>query len=758
MEKTGSAVEGQGKDLERERGKVKALLELFSTVVHDLRTPLTLAIGPLEALLRGECGKMGKGVQDQVGLALRNNRRLLKLATHLLEFTRLELGGQTVCCMRRDLDQFLSTIVDAFSFVARKKEINLNFTGSSCSAVFLDPEKMERALFNIIGNAIKFTPRGGSVIVAVTRGTHHDHNNCVDVVVRDSGIGIHQKDLPHIFKRFTKTGTLRTKKYEGTGLGLFLAKELIELQGGTIKVESTYGKGSAFTVCLPLSNGHTRAQAAPADCENELMIAQGEVEISDISYGRAKIREEKPTGARQLILFIDDNLEVRRFVSGILRKEYDVITAENGVKGLAKLRHYSPDLIIADIIMPRMDGCQFLKVVKSDPALQHIPLIFLTAKTDSVCRIEGLNKGADDYIVKPFNAQELLARVRAHFRVQPVGRGTDNKEEKTCRMGEVVKQRNHDHLIIGNSEPLQEIYRLLNSLRDSELPVLISGETGTGKELIAHTIHRASKRNKNQFVILDCSVLNKNLLESELFGHVQGAFTGAVADKKGIFELAAGSTILLDEIGEMSLETQVKLLRVLEEGTFRAVGSSEEKKVSVRIVAATNRELHKMVAQGKFREDLYYRINVITIKVPALRERKEDIPLLVEHFLKSLNGKNGRRRTFASETIERLMQYSYPGNVRELKNLVERVFMLSENDVIGLEDLPGEVRGARKGDCPVSIDHCRGLTLSQILKRTERKVISEMLKEVRGNKLQAAKLLKISRSTLYTKIEEYQIG
>ena len=270
--------------------------------------------------------------------------------------------------------------------------------------------------------------------------------------------------------------------------------------------------------------------------------------------------------------------------------------------------------------------------MKANPALKHIPLIFLTAKTDPVCKVEGLDEGADDYIVKPFNAQELLARVRAHLRIQPVGKGKGIKEEKTNLLREMVKQSNHDHLIIGNSRPMQEIYRLLNSLRDSESPVLISGETGTGKELIAHTIHSASKRHKYPFIILDCSVLNKNLLESELFGHVQGAFTGAVADKKGIFELAEGSTILLDEIGEMCLETQVKLLRVLEEGTFRAVGSSEEKKVSVRIIAATNRDLHKMVAQGKFRQDLYYRINVITIKVPALRERKEDIPLLSRAF------------------------------------------------------------------------------------------------------------------------------
>jgi transcriptional regulator with PAS, ATPase and Fis domain len=251
-------------------------------------------------------------------------------------------------------------------------------------------------------------------------------------------------------------------------------------------------------------------------------------------------------------------------------------------------------------------------------------------------------------------------------------------------------------------------------------------------------------------------VLNKNLLESELFGHVQGAFTGALTDKKGIFDLAEGSTILLDEIGEMSLETQVKLLRVLEEGTFRAVGSSEEKKVSVRIVAATNRELHKMVAQGKFREDLYYRINVITINLPPLRERRGDIPLLLEYFMKGLNGKSDRKRALTPEIVERLIHYSYPGNVRELKNLIERVFMLSEKDVIGLQDLPCEVRGTTEGDYEPD-NNWNGEPLSQILKRTEKSVISQILKQVKGNKLKAAKLLKISRSTLYAKIEEYQL-
>jgi DNA-binding NtrC family response regulator len=408
-------------------------------------------------------------------------------------------------------------------------------------------------------------------------------------------------------------------------------------------------------------------------------------------------------------------------------------------------------------MMPRMDGMQFLTLVKADSALKHIPLLFFTAKTDPVCKIEGLKRGADDYIVKPINVQELLARIRAHLRIQSRIKEVKVQGEDRTQLQKMVKKVSHGHLIVGNSKAMQEICRLINNIRESESPVLIRGETGTGKELIAQTIHRTSNRGKKPFVILDCSVLHKNLLESELFGHVQGAFTDAVTDKKGIFELAEGSTILLDEIGEMSLETQVKLLRVLEEGTFRAVGSSEEKRVSVRIVAATNRDLHKMVSQGTFREDLYYRINVITINVPPLRERQEDISLLVEYFMKNLNGKSDRKRILSSEILERLIQYSYPGNVRELKNLIERVFMLSENDVIGLQDLPSEVRKGTGGD-HVASDNWNGQTLNQILKHTEKRVISQILKQVKGNKLKAAKLLKISRSTLYTKIEDYQIG
>ena len=324
-------------------------------------------------------------------------------------------------------------------------------------------------------------------------------------------------------------------------------------------------------------------------------------------------------------------------------------------------------------------------------------------------------------------------------------------------MGAITERMHGEHAIIGSSQSMAAIHRLIANTRISESPVLITGETGTGKELIARAIHRSGVRHLKPFLTLDCSVLNKNLLESEFFGHVRGAFTGAVADKKGVFEMAAGSTLFLDEIGEMSLDTQVKLLRVLEEGTFRPVGSPEEKKVSVRIIAATNRDLKLMIQKGTFREDLYYRINVITIHLPVLRERKEDIPALIEHFMKKLNGRHNSARQFTSEALNQLMGYSYPGNVRELRNMVERVFMLSEREVIGVEDLPPEVRREVKRPAAGCNTGWHTLSLQQIIKRTERKMISRMLRLMNGNKVKAARMLNISRSTLYAKIEEYGI-
>jgi len=729
-----------------------------SNISHEFRTPLTLSIGPLEGILRGEYGDIRKEVKDQIGLVLRNNRRQLKLVNQLLEFSRLESKSEDISYYGKDINQFLSAIIDGFLFLAKKKDIKLNFTPSKYTEpVYIDPGKMERVFFNIIGNAFKFTPKGGSIIIDVENGKEEAKRNFIKISVKDTGIGIKEQDLPHIFERFHRADSGYSRTHEGTGIGLSLSKELIELQCGKIEVESEYGKGSTFTIYIPIGRNHISDQSQINEEKDEIILTQKEIELSDLGYDEIKVREEEPTGERPLILFIDDNPDVRRYVTGILRKEYEVVTAEDGLKGLEKLKEYIPDLIISDIMMPAMDGYQFSKSVKSNPELRHIPLIFLTAKADTELKIESLEEGADDYIVKPFNSQELLARVKSMLRIRELIRENIEKEKKIAELTEVLGERRQYHNIIGKSLPMQAVYRLLEKIKDTESPVLICGGTGTGKELVAHAIQNDSKRKDHPFIILNCTAISKDLLESELFGHVKGAFTGAIADKKGIFEVADGGTLFFDEIAEMSLSTQVKLLRVLEEGTFRPVGSSEEKKVSVRIVAATNKNLKEQIDKGRFREDLYYRINVININLPPLRERKEDIPLLVEHFIRESHGKKKNKTRLSERALLQLMEYNYPGNVRELRNIIERAVTFCENELISYKDLPLEVRGGTKEDQAPSNEKGQELTLEDKKERMEKETILQVLKQVKGNKLKAAKLLKISRSTLYAKIQKYQI-
>jgi len=731
----------------------------ISNISHEFRTPLTLSIGPLEGLLREEYGKIRKETKDQVGLALRNNRRLLKLVNQLLEVTRLKSENNNLNHYKRDCNEFLSNVVDAFTFLVKKKNITLNFTPWEDSEPFyIDPGKIERVMFNIIGNAFKFTPKGGTITVDAKRDRETEDNGFLKISVKDTGIGIEKEDLPHIFEKFHQAESGSSRRHEGTGIGLSLAKEFTELHGGKIEVESEYGKGSTFTIYIPLGRNHIKDQSRVQLKEeaDEILVTQKEIELSNLGYDQMKMKGKKPTGEKPLILFIDDNPDVRRYMTDILSKQYEIITAEDGLKGLEQLNHYTPDLIVSDIMMPRMDGYAFCKKIKSNPGLRQIPLIFLTARADTELKIESLEEGADDYIVKPFNSKELLARVKSLLRIQALMRENSAKEKKIAELTKVMHEKFRYHNIIGKSKPMLEIYRFLENINGTESSILISGDTGTGKELVAHAVHYNSKRKNSPFIIVDCSVLNKNLLESELFGHVKGSFTGAIADKKGFFELADGGTLFLDEIGEMSLDTQVKLLRALEEGTFRPVGSSEEKKVSVRIIAATNKNLKILISNKKFREDLYYRINVINIALPVLKERREDIPLLVEHFMNELNGSNGIKRSLNKEALNQLTEYTYPGNVRELKNIIERAFMLCEGDTIGLRDLPLEVRGDTR-ETALPSDYSERVTLGDIRKHTEREVLSRTLKQVKGNKLRAAKLLKISRSTLYAKIEEHHI-
>ncbi|RIL06888.1 MAG: DNA-binding response regulator [Proteobacteria bacterium] len=457
------------------------------------------------------------------------------------------------------------------------------------------------------------------------------------------------------------------------------------------------------------------------------------------------------------ILAVDDNSDGLFALCELLKSNgYEVVAAGSGEEALSKLESELPDLILLDVNMPGIDGFEVTRRIKGDPLLRYIPVILLTAKDDLEDVAEGLSHGADDYIKKPYAAPELIARLKAAMRTRAVYEELKRARSDNQSLLDQVQERYQFGKIIGKSQALRSIFAIIEKIKDSDVPVLISGESGTGKELIAHAIHYNSPRAQTAFVIQTCSAFNENLLESELFGHVKGAFTGAVKDKQGLFEAADHGTFFLDELGEMSPALQVKLLRVLQDGTFTPVGATAQKKVNVRVVAATNRNLGEMIAKGTFREDLYYRLNVVNIHLPALRERRVDIPLLVQHFMGEISARTDKpQKRISDQALLSLCDYNWPGNIRELQNEVERLVLLSGSEQeIGVEHISKHIRAAA-GQPSVSASH--GKQLKDAIEELEKNMIREALERTSGNKSEAARELGISRSNLIAKVQAYNL-
>jgi len=441
------------------------------------------------------------------------------------------------------------------------------------------------------------------------------------------------------------------------------------------------------------------------------------------------------------ILVVDDEPAQRELVLGFLKKQgFDVAAAENGVKALELFRQESIDLILTDQKMPNLSGSALLQAVRAiNP---ETPVILMTAFGSIEAAVSAIQGGATDYLTKPLNLDELLFRIRQvseRYRII-----AENRE-----LREALQGRHRIEGIIGESGPMLEVISLVRRVAPSEATVLIRGESGTGKELIAKAIHFASPRASGPLVKVNCAALPETLLESELFGHEKGAFTGAVTSRQGRFELANGGTIFLDEIGDLPLHLQAKLLRVLQEREYEKVGSSRPVKVNVRILAASHRPLEALIKAGQLREDLYYRLNVVTILIPPLRERRSDLSLLIDHFLRRFAEKNGKTiRGLTHEARDVLLRYDYPGNVRELENLIERAVVLTRDDVVGSRDLPltvqdREVEGDRETNLAVAVE---GL---------ERRMIREALARSDGVQTHAAELLGISERALRYKLIKY---
>ncbi|GAB4487913.1 MAG: sigma-54 dependent transcriptional regulator [Thermodesulfovibrionales bacterium] len=460
----------------------------------------------------------------------------------------------------------------------------------------------------------------------------------------------------------------------------------------------------------------------------------------------------------QRILVIDDDESVRDLLGSFFTGQgFEVSTASDGESGVELLKEEKFDLFFVDLVMPGMGGLDVLSEVSKNGI--PTPGIVITAYAAVKTAVEAMKRGAFDYATKPFILDELLIIANRALSVSRL-----SKENQMLKRQ--LKRKFTFHGLIGSSPEMQKIYRLIEKVADTDSTVIISGESGTGKEIVAKTIHYNSSRSQNLFVPLNCAAIPRDLLESELFGHEKGAFTGAVSTRIGRFELANNGTILLDEVGELHPSLQVKLLRVLQEREFERVGGTRTIKVDVRVIAATNQDLEAATRDGKFREDLFYRLNVIPIHLPPLRDRKEDIPLLVDHFMTVFCKRRKKEPlTIASRTMDRFLRYPWPGNVRELENTIERLVILNDSGTVTPDDLPerfsaaGASRAAgfvqQNGGVPLPDE---GIDLNAVLDRIEEDLILQALKKSGGVKKQAAELLCLNRTTLLEKMKKKKIS
>ncbi len=441
------------------------------------------------------------------------------------------------------------------------------------------------------------------------------------------------------------------------------------------------------------------------------------------------------------ILIIDDEKDLLDSCSRILdQHHFTCITSDNPSEALKLFRQEKPDLVMVDLKMPKKDGMEILRELKGiDPS---ITVIIITAYASIQSAVSVMKLGAFDYITKPFSMEELILVIQKALQARKLQEGNAG----------IRKDRSDCHgypNIVGVSKEMMNIYDLIKQISKNNSSILILGESGTGKELVATAIHQQSTRKNAPLIKVNCAAFPEDLVESELFGYEKGAFTGAAQRKPGRFDRAHEGTIFLDEIGDLPPSVQAKLLRVLQDGSFERLGGTEMRNVDVRVITATNRDLEQDMKNGRFREDLYYRLNVIPVHIPALRERRDDIPILIDHFLDIHNCRSGRKAVLHPDVIQALLEYEFPGNVRELENILERCVTLSVKDTIPLNALPSHILGKQKGPARD--------TLSAVASEAEKAHIIKVLKATKGNRTKAAVILNISRKNLWEKLKNYNI-
>ena len=456
---------------------------------------------------------------------------------------------------------------------------------------------------------------------------------------------------------------------------------------------------------------------------------------------------KNPAGANLRILIVEDDREMSRFLTDLLTEEgYQTKVANDGSSALESYQRGAFDLVITDLMMPRMKGTELIRHLKEADA--HALVLLITAFGTIDSAIEAIHAGAFHYITKPFRSDELLIHVRRALEQRQM-------RQEIEQLRSAARSQNSFKNLIGHSASMQTLVATIAHISDLPSNVLILGESGTGKEMVARALHADSSRSAGPFIAVNCAAIPETLLESEMFGYVRGAFTDARKDRAGLFHEANGGVLFLDEIGEMAMTLQAKLLRVIEDREVKPLGSNHSEKVDVRLVTASNRDLEELVETGRFRRDLYYRLNVIRLDLPPLRERREDIPLLVDHFIEKFAQPNRHAVSgIDKDALELVMNHHWPGNVRELEHAIERAVLLGRDATITVHDLPGSIVASDQRRLPLAEALSRGFTLRDL----EREYIDCVLKSVNGNKSEAAKALGVDRTTLYRKLEEYKFN
>ncbi len=745
----------------------------FSNVTHEFRTPLTLCIGPLENLIHGDYGALEPSVREQLVTVLNSSRLLLVMVNQLLDFSRLHSGTLGVSCARVQLHSMLTVLFESYQDICTQRKIVFDYNvPDDLPALYTDPIHLRNILHNLMAYVFATASIGSSITVVVENVSAcatgeeggpqagHSRKGLQRVSIQAGGINLSEEHCRQLFEDCESVLNGPEEMSFSMAIRLMHARDLSVALGGSLAAEAVPQAGTSFVLIVPQSG--TEPQGDTDTCGDEDPVAVSIDQSGLVPETGEDCRQN--SGMRPLIMIAEGDRTLRAYISTIVQSEYDVVAVSDGLDALKNMQSCTPDLILSDIMMPGMDGYELLRTVKSREELRVIPFVFLTARADVEMKIAGLEEGADDYIVKPFNSQELMARIKSLLRLRELMIKNAAQASQINSMTSRLQEKYRYGSIIGKSEPMRRIYQLLDSIRESESTVLVTGETGTGKELVANAIHFNSRRSPGPLISVNCGAIPRELMEREFFGHIKGAYTGAVENRKGYFAEASGGTLFLDEIGEMDRDMQVKLLRVLERGEISRVGDPIPRKVDVRLVAATNKDLRAEIKAGRFREDLFYRIFVIPVHVPPLRERREDIPLLIEHFFEKLREKMNIDLSFISEhDYQMLTHYDYPGNVRELENLIERSCLLGGV----FQDLPADATGVAITD-EVSGSGASGAGYAEVFEHSEplkrvqnmaaRDLIMHTLRLCGNNHAEAAKRLGIARSSLYRKINEFETG